>query len=121
VALVDLTKQLAGQALGNVLNPPAPQATENTGATIVGQIQAMQKALKDDDELIVSTSAAGETIRVTEFYLPSWTVAVLKGLDAHKNLTRVVAPIETLQLVCRVVKAAAGVKANRISFVLPKN
>ena len=53
MALGQITKQLAAQALGNTIDnvmekPSAPGPAESLGATLVGEIQAMQKALKDD-------------------------------------------------------------------------
>jgi hypothetical protein len=119
MALGDLTKQLAEQAIRSAASRPAPAPQpDNAGAALLAQIQAMQKALKDDEELVVLCHAAGETIRVMEFYLPSWQLAVLSGADRERNMTRVVSPVESLQLVCKVIKAPA--KPNRIRFVAPK-
>ena len=39
----------------------------------------MQKALKDDEELVVWFANAGEKLRVMEIFLPSPKVAVLSG------------------------------------------
>ena len=119
MALGDLTKQLASQAIRIAVNPPpTPPRVENAGTVMLAQLQAMQKALKDDEELIVLVHAGGETVRVLEFYFPSWQVVVLTGVDA--GVTRVVAAVESLQLVCRVGKAAAGAAALRIKFVTPR-
>lgn len=121
MALGDLTKQLAEQAIRSAASRPAPAPQpENAGAQVLAQVQAMQKALKDDEELVVLCHAAGETIRVMEFYLPSWQLAVLSGADRERNMTRVVSPVESLQLVCKVIKAPPAAKANRIRFVAPK-
>ena len=70
----------------------------------------MQKALKEDEELVVLCSSAGETIRVLEFFVPSWNVLVLTGIDTEKNITRIITPVESLQLVCKSIGgcAAAG-------------
>jgi hypothetical protein len=124
MALGELTRQLAQQALGNQVKealegkPSGPAPAENVGTTIVGQIQAMQNALKEDQELVVLVQAGAEMIRVLEVFLPSSRVAVLAGVDGAKNVTRVIAPIESLQLVCKVVRAS--MKPSRITFVLPK-
>jgi hypothetical protein len=119
MALGDLTKQLAEQAIRSAASrPAAPPLPENVGAAVLGQVQAMQKALKDDEELVVLCHAGGEIVRVMEFYMPSWQVVVLSGTDRDRNVARVVSAVESLQLVCKVMKAAA--KPNRIRFVTPK-
>lgn len=76
----------------------------------------MQKALKEDEELVVSC----QNIRVAEIFTPSRTMAVLTGHDAERNLARVIAGVESLQLVCRVSKVPAGARPARISLVTPK-
>lgn len=118
MALGDLTKQLVLDAMRQP--DPAPVAAEsgNAGATILGQVQAMQKALKEDQELLVLCNAGGETIRVLEIFMPSWQVAVLTGLDSGKSIARVISPVESVQLICKVVKAAG--KPTRINFFTPK-
>ena len=50
-------------------------------------------------ELIVLFQSRAETIRIVEFFAPSWKVAVLTGMDANKNVARIVSPFESLQLV----------------------
>jgi hypothetical protein len=122
MALGELTKQLAQQAFSDVLDakPGAPVQTDNVGSTILGQIQAMQNALKEDQELLVLVSAGAELIRVLEVFAPSWRVVVLTGVDGNKNVTRVISPIESTQLICKVVKAQPSVKPIRIAFITPK-
>ena len=132
MALGELTRQLAQQALGNQMKdlldadplrtakPGGAAPADNVGATILGQIQAMQNALKEDQELVVLVGAGGELIRVLEFFAPSWRVVVLTGIDSNKNVTRVVSPIESTQLVCKVVKAQPSVKPIRVAFITPK-
>jgi hypothetical protein len=124
MALGELTKQLAQQALGNQMmealdaKPAGPAAPENICATILGQVQAMQNALKDDQELVVLVYTGAETIRVLEVFAPSWRVIVLTGVDSNKNITRIVSPIDSTQLVCKVMKAQPPAK--RIAFITPK-
>lgn len=129
MALGELAKQIAGQAIGNpakdvidALQEPAraPKATETVCQTIVGQLQAMQRALKDDQELVVLFHAGAETVRVLECFMPTWQVLVLSGLDREKNTTRVIAPVDSVQLVCKVAKVQPPAKACRIAFVVPK-
>ena len=125
MAFVDLTKQLAKEAfLSATKDPPAPAAApsqgDNMGAIILGQIHGMQKALKDDEELVVWFSNAGEKLRVMEVFLASPKLAVLSGHDADRNLTRVLAPVDTLQLVAKVMKVQPGAKPSRVGLVMPK-
>src|ERR1035441_8007707 len=86
MALMDLTKQLAQQALLSATQEPAAAvAPDNPGAVMLGQIGAMQKALKDDEELVVFAHCGAERIRVMEIYLASPQVAVLSGVDANRT------------------------------------
>ncbi len=134
MALGSLTKQIAQQALLDSLRPadaaqvseslktnrPAAVSGETTCAVMLGQIQAMQKAVKEDEELVVLLHNGLETIRVLEVYVPSWTVAVLTGIDSERNLTRVIAPADSLQLICKVMKVQAGAKAVKVTLIAPK-
>src|SRR5207248_8417727 len=61
--------------------PPAVSAPEPMGGVILGQIQAMQRPLKDDQELHVLYHTGTETLRVTEVFVPNIHVFVLAGLD----------------------------------------
>jgi hypothetical protein len=123
MALADLTKQLAKEALLNAAKEPAPAPAppqDGVGNVILGQLHAMQKALKEDEELAVWFGSGAERIRVLEIYLPTWKLAVLTGHDSERALCRVISPVETLQLVAKVVKVPAGVKAGRVGLVPPK-
>ena len=83
----------------------------------MGQIAAMQKALKEDEELVVTFQSGSERIRVMEIFTPSRHLAVLSGQDADRNVTRVISPVDVLQLVCKVMKAPAGAKDNTGRFL----
>lgn len=134
MALGSLTKQIAQQALLDSLRPPdaaqvseslktnrpAAASGENVCAVMLGQIQAMQKAVKEDEELVVLLHNGLETIRVLEIYVPSWNVAVLTGIDSERNLTRVIAPSDNLQLICKVMKVQAGAKPVKVTLIAPK-
>jgi hypothetical protein len=142
VSFGQFTKQFAKQALGDQVKdvvdslrpadaaataeslggakPAAPAPGENVGAVLIAQIQAMQKSLKEDQELIVLCTTGLETIRVLEVYAPSWRVVVLTGIDAEKVITRVISPVDSLQLVCKPMPVQAGSKPARIRFVTPK-
>jgi hypothetical protein len=129
-----LTKQIGAQALESLRPPdlstiadsllgqkpaPPPPSSE-PGAIVVSQIQAMQNACKEDQELAVYCNSGTDLIRVLEVFAPSWKVLVLTGIDLEKTITRVICPIEGLQLTCKVVPAPEGTKPARIRFVVPK-
>ena len=124
MAFVDLTKQLAKEAFLSATKdppaPPSPAQADNTGAIVFGQIHGLQKALKEDEELVVWFTNATEKLRVMEIYLPSPKVAVLSGHDAERNLTRVISPVDALQLVAKVMKAPPGAKPARVGLIMPK-
>jgi hypothetical protein len=126
VAFGELTKHLAEQAITGAVRgkpetpPPAPQA-EDVCAIVVGQIQGMQKALKEDDELVIHLHAGQEKIRVLEIFVPSRSVLVFTGHDAENRMTRVVTPVDAAQLVCKVEKVAPPAKPARINFLKPKS
>jgi hypothetical protein len=81
----------------------------------------MQKALKDDEELVIYLQSGVEKIRVMEIFLPSAQVAVLTGIDANRVIARVVSAVAALQLLVRTGKAQPGSKAVRINLVMPKS
>jgi hypothetical protein len=129
MALGELTKQIAQQALLSATTAkepaPAPAApaqapAENLAAVLLGQINAMQRALKDDEELVVTYHNGAERIRVMEIFTPVRQMAVLSGTDGERNLARVIAAIDSLHLVCKVVKTAPGAKPARVALVTPK-
>ena len=82
-----LGKTLANQAIESTKNsvmdavrtPAAPKPAEpkpvaaapDTGAAIVAQIQAMQRPLKEDQELAVLFRAGDEMLRVNEIFVPN--------------------------------------------------
>ena len=100
--------------------PAIPAVAETLGSVIVGQIQAMQRACKEDQELMVMCGAGPDAMRVNEIFAPTWQVFVMTGADADRNLTRVVSPVGSVQLVCKVVSVQAGAKPARVTFVIPK-
>lgn len=122
MALADLTKQLAQQALmsATTKEPAAPPPPDHVCSIILGQINAMQKALKEDEELVILFQNGAERIRVMEIFTPSRQVAVLSGTDPDRNLTRIISAVESLQLVCKVMKVPAGAKPSRVALVTPK-
>ena len=125
----DLTKQLAQEAIESALRPdppkPAPSTakppiaalTEDVSATIVKQVQGMQAALKENEELVVVFHNGHEALRVLDFFVPSTQVIILAGMDAQKNITRVISPAASLQLTCKVMKVEPTAKPVRIRFL----
>jgi hypothetical protein len=100
--------------------PPAPAHADNIGGVILAQLQAMQRALRDDQELVVLFNTGLETLRVLEVFVPSPKVFVLAGVDAEQNITRAVVPSDSAQLVCKIVKVAEGAKAIRVNVLSPR-
>jgi hypothetical protein len=134
-----LGKTLANQAIESTKNSvldavrtPAPaKAAEqksttptnpaaDTGAAIVGQIQAMQRPLKEDQELAVLFRAGDEMLRVTEIFVPNTEVLVFAGIDSQGNITRVIAPVGAAQVVCRILKVSPGATASRVNVLTPR-
>jgi hypothetical protein len=124
--LQDVMDSLRPPDVGKILDPakqvqaPPPAAGEPLGAAILGQVQAMQRACKDDQELVVLCTAGLETLRVLEFYAPSQHLLVMTGIDTDRNVTRVILPIHAVQLVCKVMSVQAGAKPARVNFINPK-
>ena len=125
MAIGEITKHLATQAIGDLLDSEkAPAAAsgepEKLHNTILNQIQQMQKALKDDQELVVLYNAGSETIRVFEIIVPSQNIFVLSGIDPQKNTTRVIVPVVSAQLVCKVAKVLPPAKPTKVGIIIPK-
>lgn len=124
MALGELTKQFAKQAISDqvtdLLDSGKPKQPESLGQIILAQVQAMQRACKEDQELAVLFNAGSETIRVVELYVPSAQLLVLTGHDPNRNLTRIISTPESIQLVCKVLTVQAGATPSRINFLLPK-
>src|SRR5215469_2992037 len=120
MALGEFTKQIAQQALLSATTAPkeapAPSA-DPTASEILAQIAAMQKQLKEDEELLVLFQQGQERIRVMEIYVPSPHLVVLIGLDANRALTRVISGPAALQLICKTAKVAPGSKPVRVGLV----
>lgn len=140
MALAELGKAITGQALDTAKNsmldaikgepakPAAPgqaaggaqtDAAASIGSVMLAQIQAMQRSLKDDQELVVQFRSGEELLRVVEIFVPSPQVFVLSGNDGQQRLTRVVAPAATLQLVCKVLRVAPGGTPVRLKIMSP--
>lgn len=129
----ELTKQFAKEAiseqvkdvLGGSPEPAAASgqaAPDSLAAILMGQVQAMQNALKEDQELIVFATSGLITIRVHEIFAPSPKVLVLTGTDTtDRSLTRLISPAEGVQLACKPAAMPQGAaKGARIRFVTPQ-
>lgn len=126
----NIGKALANQAFESTKNsvldaakPPEPVRAGNPsdeGAVILGQIQAMQRSLKEDQELLVHLRAGGETLRVHEIFVPTNLVLVFAGVDAQGNVTRIISPASAVQLVCKIIKVAPGAAPVRVNVLTPK-
>jgi hypothetical protein len=130
-----LGKTLANQAIESTKNsvmdavrtpaPPKPEpkpvaALPDTGAAIVAQIQAMQRPLKEDQELAVLFRAGDEMLRVNEIFVPNPEVLVFAGVDSNGNITRVISPVNAAQVVCRILKVAPGATPSRVNVLTPR-
>jgi hypothetical protein len=120
--LGEIAKQLAQHALTDQSAPKPSTAAQpdSVGAIMLGQIQAMQRACKEDEELVVLYRSGVETIRVLEIIVPSWPVLVLAGVDDANHTARVVSTPESVQLVCKVMKVQPPGKPARLGFRIPK-
>jgi hypothetical protein len=136
MALGEFGRALTGQALDSAKNsvldaikgepakkpapPPSPAPfPENVGGIILAQIQAMQKSLKEDQELVVQFRTGEEMLRIVEIFVPSPQVFVLAGNDGQQRLTRIVAPAATVQLICKVLRVVPGTTPLRLKIMTP--
>lgn len=133
MALGDIGRALTGQALDSAKNsvldaikgepakkPAAPPpAQESIGGIMLAQIQAMQKSLREDQELVVQFRSGEEMLRIVEIFVPSPQVFVLAGNDGQQRLTRILAPAATVQLICKVLRIAPGTAPVRLKIMTP--
>lgn len=127
-------KTLANQAMDTAKNsvmdavrgPDATKPAQQTpapsglGSVIVGQIQAMQRPLREDQELAVTLRAGNEMLRVTEIFVPNSQILVFSGVDPEGRVTRVITPVETVQVVCKVMQVTPGTSPVRVNVLTPK-
>ena len=128
-----ITKQLAAEALGNQMKEvmdglrpgdgpvaaPEPIA-ESLCAVVMAQVQAMQNALKEDQELLVHCTVGATTLRVLELYAPSPRLLVITGADGERGMARIITPVESAQLICRPVGVKPDGKPVRVRMVSTK-
>jgi hypothetical protein len=137
MALADIGRAITGQALDTAKNsvldaiagepvrkPTAPPSApapspEGIGSVILAQVQAMQKSLKEDQELVVQFRSGEEMLRIVEIFVPSPQVFVLSGNDGQQRLTRIVTPAANVQLTCKVLRVAPGSTPVRLKIMTP--
>jgi hypothetical protein len=126
-----ITKQLAAEALGNQMKEvmdglrPGDAATpsaepESLTGVVMAQVQAMQNALKEDQELLVHCTVGPTTLRVLELYAPSPKLLVITGAEGERGIARIISPVESVQLVCRPVAVKPDTKPVRVRMVTGK-
>lgn len=99
---------------------PSAPAAPDTGSIILGQIMAMQRPLKEDQELAVLFSAGPDMLRVHEIFVPNPEVLVFAGVDSEGRVTRVISPAATAQVVCKILKVAPGAAPSRVNVLTPR-
>jgi hypothetical protein len=121
---IETTKKNVIDAITGPEPPKTPEKAaapaESVGGVILGQLQAMQRPLKDDQEMAVFYQAGTETLRVLEIFVPSLQVFVLAGTDWEQNVTRVVVPAEHAVLTCKIRKVAEGSRPVRVNVLSPR-
>lgn len=138
MAFGNLGKVIAGQALEatkkNVIDaiagpepgkaaaaPERPQAPAmSVGTVILGELQAMQRGLKEDQELAVLYHTGEEMLRIRDIFVPHIGVLVLIGTDSAQNPARVVVPAEQAKLVFKTLRVAPGAAPIRVNVHAPK-
>ncbi len=124
-----ITKQLAAEALGNQvmevmegLRPGETPAAEpdSLSAIVMAQVQAMQNALKEDQELLVLCTVGPTTLRVLELYAPSPKLLVITGAEGERGIARIISAPESVQLVCRPIPVKPEAKPVRVRIVAGK-
>lgn len=132
MAFGNIGKVIAGQAIEatkkNVMDaitaepqkPAEKPAPETVGGLILAQIQGMQRALKEDQELVVHYHTGTEMLRVHEVFVPSLLVLVLAGVDSNQNVTRAIVPADSVKLICKIVKVAPEAKPIRVNVLSPR-
>ena len=115
------TKNTVMAAINNPEPPkPADPKPETIGSIILGQIQAMQRPLTCEQELLVTVRAGEEMLRVIEIFVPSAAVLVFSGLDPRGNVTRVISPVDSAQVICKIVRVEPQLTAVRVNILTPK-
>jgi hypothetical protein len=103
---------------------PAPEkhvAPPEIGPVILGQLQAMQKALREDQELRVEFYTGTEVIHVLEIFVPTPQVFVLSGTDStREHAARIITPAATTVFTTRIAKVEPGIAPIRLNVLSPR-
>ena len=90
--------------------PENPKSAEpkptpaDTGTAILGQIQAMQRPLRADQELLVFSRAGDEMLRVNEIFVPNTEVLVFAGVSTSRAIHTRDFARDAAQVVCKILK-----------------
>ncbi len=139
MALGNIGKVLADQAieatkrnvLGSLAGPEPTKAADaaakpsaapvEIGPIILGQLQGMQKALREDQELRVEFFTGTETIHVLEIFVPTPQVFVLSGTDSSReHAARVITPAASATFTTRIAKVDPGKSPMRLTILTPR-
>jgi hypothetical protein len=80
-------------------------------------VEAMQKKLKKDEQLLIYHNAGGQPILITSVGFQNPSMIVLNGLDAMGDECRVLSHMTSIQLVVRVIKVDKQQKRRHIGFM----
>jgi hypothetical protein len=69
---------------------------------------------------VVLCNTGVEVLRIREIFLPNWKLAVLIGTDSNNVLTRVIQPVEQLNLTCKPMPVQTPGQPLRLRCVGPK-
>ena len=111
---------LAGPDPAKPAAAPAPAVAEAVGAITLGQIQGMQRALRDDQELLVQYFTGVEVVRVLEIFVPNIQVFVLSGTDVAQNPVRIIVPSASAALITRVTQSDPATGPVRVNVLSPR-
>jgi len=139
MALGNIGKVLADQAieatkrnvLGSLAGPEPAKTPEapakptaspvEIGPVILGQLQGMQRALRDDQELRVEYYTGTELVHVLEIFVPTPQVFVLSGTDStREHAVRVIVPAANAAFTTRVMRVEVGRTPLRVNILTPR-
>lgn len=101
------------------IKPIAQQRSDGFRATVAREIQGMQKSLGPDKELLVYYYTGLEPIRVLNIATPDWETVVLNGVDENGNPSKIIASIQSVQFVCKIVDVPPQQK-RVVGFSMPE-
>ena len=114
---------LAGPEPTKAAETPAKPASApvDIGPIILGQLQGMQRALREDQELRVEFYTGTETIHVLEIFVPTPQVFVLSGTDSSReHAVRVITPAASATFTTRIARVEVGKTPLRLNILTPR-